>query len=69
MKKFILFTFVVLFLLSLTEAYAGEKHNSDEWQIKAYSSAAPSIICDFATIIGGDGKKLMSCFVIIYLLR
>ena len=38
MNKFILFTFVVLFLLSLTETYAGEKHNSDEWQIKAYSA-------------------------------
>ena len=49
MNKFILFTFVVLFLLSLTETYAGEKHNSDEWQIKAYSSAAPSFIGDFAT--------------------
>ena len=58
MNKFILFAFVVLFLLSLTETYAGEKHNSDEWQIKAYSSAAPSFIGDFATIIGGAGKIL-----------
>ena len=33
-------------------------HNSAEWQIKTYSSAAPSYIGDFATVIGGNGEIL-----------
>ena len=38
----------------------GEKsdHNSAAWQIKAYSSAAPDFLGDFATIIGSDGSVL-----------
>ena len=38
----------------------GEKtdHNSAAWQIKAYSSAAPDFLGDFATIIGSDGTVL-----------
>ena len=31
-------------------------HNSAEWTIKTYSSAAPSYIGDFATVIGGNGE-------------
>ena len=33
-------------------------HTSAEWQIKTYSSAAPSFIGDFATVIGGNGEIL-----------
>ena len=33
-------------------------HTSPEWQIKTYSSAAPSFIGDFATVIGGNGETL-----------
>ena len=33
-------------------------HTSAEWQIKTYSSAAPSFIGDFATVIGGNGETL-----------
>jgi len=33
-------------------------HASAEWQISAYSSAAPSFIGDFATIVGGNGQVL-----------
>ena len=38
----------------------GEKvdHNSAAWQIKAYSSAAPDFLGDFATVIGSDGSVL-----------
>ena len=33
-------------------------HSSADWQIKTYSSAAPSFIGDFATVIGGNGEIL-----------
>ena len=33
-------------------------HNSAAWQIKAYSSAAPDFLGDFATVIGSDGSVL-----------
>ena len=33
-------------------------HASAEWQIEAYSTAAPSFIGNYATVIGGDGKVL-----------
>ena len=38
----------------------GEKadHNAAEWQIKAYSSAAPDFLGDSAAIIGSDGSVL-----------
>ena len=32
--------------------------NSKEWQIKAYTSAAPAFIGDHATVIGASGKVL-----------
>ena len=49
---------VVLFstlMLSNTFLYADDSlsHASPEWQISAYSGAAPSFIGDFATIVGG----------------
>ena len=34
------------------------QHNNAEWQIWAYSSAAPSFLGDKATILGGDGKTI-----------
>ena len=42
-------------------ANAGEpkgSHASSEWQIWAYTTAAPSFIGDFATVIGADGTVL-----------
>ena len=32
--------------------------NSDAWQIKAYTSAAPAFIGDHATVISADGRVL-----------
>ena len=32
--------------------------NSDAWQIKAYTSAAPAVIGDHATVISADGRVL-----------
>jgi len=40
------------------EAGEGEDHASAAWQIKAYSTAAPDFIGDFATVIGSDGSVL-----------
>jgi hypothetical protein len=39
---------------------AGEEHttNSSDWQIKAYTSAAPSYIGDYASVIGTSGDVL-----------
>ena len=46
-----------LILLSIIFISCSEtSHNSAEWQIKTYSSAAPSYIGDFATVIGGNGE-------------
>ena len=39
-------------------ALASTDHASAEWQIAAYSSAAPAYIGDFATVIGGKGEVL-----------
>ena len=33
-------------------------HDSSEWQIWAYTSAAPDFIGDLATVIGADGTVL-----------
>ena len=57
MKRFIVLYFLVLFSFSATNIYAAGNNASAEWQIKAYSSAAPSFIGDFATIID---KKLIA---------
>ena len=48
------------FMLSSTFLAAdnGLSHASAEWQITAYSGAAPSFIGNFATIVGGDGDVL-----------
>jgi len=39
-------------------ALTNTDHVSAEWQIAAYSSAAPAYIGDFATVIGGNGEVL-----------
>ena len=36
----------------------GGMANSEEWEIKAYTSAAPAFIGDHATVIGASGKVL-----------
>ena len=43
------FILLTAFFISCSEI----SHNSAEWQIETYSSAAPSYIGDFATVIGG----------------
>ena len=37
-------------------------HDSSEWQIWAYTSAAPDFIGDLATVIGADGTVLREGF-------
>ena len=56
---------ILLVFLSSAHAVAGHHegdkaidHNSAEWQIQAFSSAAPKFLGDFATIIGTDGTVL-----------
>ena len=58
MKKILITKLIIVVFLLSSSAFAGNNHASDEWQIDAYSSAAPSFIGDFATIIGGDGKVI-----------
>ena len=40
------------------KASDNEDHTSAAWQIKAYSTAAPDFIGNFATVIGSDGSVL-----------
>ena len=40
------------------EGESAVDHTSAAWQIKAYSSAAPDFLGDFATVIGIDGAIL-----------
>ena len=59
MKIFSVITFLLVNFLITEFVYAENYDNtSKEWQIKAYSSAAPDFIGNFATIIGADGKIL-----------
>ena len=51
MKKIILVKMIILAFIISSNTYAEEKnHASKDWQIKAYSTAAPSFIGKFATI-------------------
>jgi len=45
-------------LTSPKKALTNPNHASPQWQIAAYSSAAPDFIGDFATVIGSDGSVL-----------
>ena len=57
MKKIILTNLIIMAFIVCGNVSAGEKdHASKDWQIKAYSTAAPSFIGKYATIIGGRGK-------------
>ena len=55
-------TIVILSLTLMTSFIAHAEpygsHASDRWQIWAYSTAAPSFIGNFATIMGQNGKVL-----------
>jgi hypothetical protein len=53
MKK-VLIVMGLIFSISLFSS----DNSSADWQIKTYSSAAPSFIGDFATVIGGKGDIL-----------
>ena len=53
-----LFTLILTLSVSIL-AHDNHLHgNSDEWQIKAYTSAAPAFIGDHATVISDAGKVL-----------
>ena len=59
MKKYSIISLLLVNLLINGVVYAGNYDNtSEEWQIQAYSSAAPDFIGNFATIIGSDGKVI-----------
>lgn len=45
-------------VFSVSAMAGGHNHSSTEWQIEAYSSAAPAYIGKNATVIGGNGKVL-----------
>ena len=45
---------IVMGLIFSISRFSSDNSSAD-WQIKTYSSAAPSFIGDFATVIGGKG--------------
>ena len=53
----VLFSIFMIFNIALATNNS-VSHASAEWQISAYSSAAPAFIGDFATIVGGNGHVL-----------
>ena len=58
-KKYIAICVVSLFAVNSTLADEPKvAHNSDEWQIWAYSTAAPDFIGNFATVKGANGEVL-----------
>ncbi len=59
MKK-ILSTKLILvsFLICGAVSAGNNDHSSSDWQIKAYSTAAPSFIGKYATILGGNGEVI-----------
>ena len=54
----ILLTFSSLVMAGHHEKEEKLSHASAEWQIKAYTSAAPDFIGDFASVLGGNGEIL-----------
>ena len=59
MKKIILAKLILVIFLAYKPALAENyDHSSDDWQIKAYSSAAHSFIGKYASILGGTGKVI-----------
>ena len=58
-KKYIAICVVSLFAVNSTLADEPKvAHNSAEWQIWAYSTAAPDFIGNFATVKGANGEVL-----------
>ena len=58
-KKFNLFALLVMFFsINLSADEPSGSHVQNEWQIWAYTSAAPDFIGDFATVIGADGSVI-----------
>ena len=58
-KKYIGISLASLFAINSTLADEPKvAHNSAEWQIWAYSTAAPDFIGDFATVQGANGEVL-----------
>ena len=56
-----LLSLIFLILISCSSSTSDEPnvaHDSEEWQIWAYSKAAPDFIGEFATVVGGDGKVI-----------
>jgi len=53
-----LLTFSTLAIAAHHEHEEKLSHASAEWQIQAYTSAAPDFIGDFATVLGGNGEIL-----------
>ncbi len=58
-KKIGIFSLVITFIpiIGSAEEPSGS-HTSAEWQIWAYTSAAPDFIGDFATVMGADGSVI-----------
>ena len=59
--------FMLAFISNAFAGNHGESHhmdgNSPEWEIKAYTSAAPSFIGNHATVIGASGEVLRGTMV------
>jgi len=59
----LIFTFIMAISISAGHHEKGEHGhhdmgNSKEWEIQAYTSAAPSFIGDHATVVGISGEVL-----------
>ena len=53
-----LITLIFIISINISAHNDHSQGNSDEWQIKAYTSAAPAFIGDHATVISDSGKVL-----------
>ena len=61
--KNLVLTFIFMIGMVFAEDHPGDKKAkkdgySAKWQVKAFSSAAPDFIGDYATVIGVDGSVL-----------
>ena len=53
----IIYSFLLFTVISISAGHH-EAGNSKDWEIKAYTSAAPAFIGDYATVIGASGKVI-----------
>ena len=53
----IIYSFLLFTAISISAGHH-EAGNSKDWEIKAYTSAAPAFIGDYATVIGASGKVI-----------